>query len=256
MAWNPPNLEKPLRSISAAPSCVLPDVLNNAATRAQEFADNVPNFTATERIQYELIDNMFVRMDGQSGDFEYLALFAPMGNGLTVQETRAPLKGTQAFPASSQSVGLAELALIFLPRYRADFDMACEGRAQWEGQPAWVVSFLQRADRPNEMLGVGDANSPQRLTLKGRAWLADSGNVLHLEIGAIRPIPMPKVENWWLSVKYGPVQFHNQKIEMWLPQTADVYILVRQDNSLEAPLYRMMTFQTFANFMMFSVHVR
>lgn len=251
MVWNPPNFDKPVRSISATPPCVLSDVLNNAAARAQEFAANVPNFTATERIQYREFADLNL-VDGRDGNFEYLTLFAP--NGLTFQETRTPLKGTQVFPASSEGVGLPELALIFLPRYRADFNMSCEGRVQWNGQPAWVVFFQQRPDKPNEMLKAGGANSPLRVSLKGRAWLTDSGEILHLEIGAIGPIPIPLVENWWLSANYGPVQFHSQKIRLWLPQTADIYIIVREGASSLAIPYRQMIYHTFANFMVFSVH--
>jgi hypothetical protein len=252
MAWNPPNLDKPVPSISTTPPCVLSDVLNNAAARAQEFAASVPNFTATERIQYRDFANVFNLVDGQDGSFEYLAVFAP--NGLTVQETRTPLKGTQVFRASSEGVGLPELALIFLPRYRSDFNMSCEGRVQWNGQPAWVVFFQQRPDKPNEVLAAGGANSPYRVKLKGRAWLGDSGEVLHLEIGAIAPIPIPLVEDWWLSASYGPVQFHSPRIKMWLPQTADIYMIIHEGASSIAVPDRQMIYHTFANFMMFSVH--
>jgi hypothetical protein len=252
MAWNPPNLDKPVPSISTTPPCALSDVLNNAAARAQEFAASVPNFTATERIQYRDFANVFNLVDGQDGSFEYLAVFAP--NGLTVQETRTPLKGTQVFRASSEGVGLPELALIFLPRYRSDFNMSCEGRVQWNGQPAWVVFFQQRPDKPNEVLAAGGANSPYRVKLKGRAWLGDSGEVLHLEIGAIAPIPIPLVEDWWLSASYGPVQFHSPRIKMWLPQTADIYMIIHEGASSIAVPDRQMIYHTFANFMMFSVH--
>jgi hypothetical protein len=247
--WNPPNLDRPLRSVSASPPCILSDVLRQAAASAQELADNVPNFIANERIQYEALalGMMGGLVEADSGTFEYLAQFTPEGTGWTVQETRTPLKGSRDFPASAQDIGLAELAFIFLPRYQPDYEMTCDGAARWNGEAAWVIYFRQRPDKPSETLSVGGAKSPYRLKLKGRAWVArDSGEVLHLETGILEPSPTINVRNWWLSIDYGPVQFHSQNVRMWLPQTVDVY--AEFDN------YRTIIYHTFADFMMFSVH--
>jgi hypothetical protein len=72
---------------------------------------NLPNFTAKERIQYQVFGQIGGLMDEQSGTFEYLALFVPNGTGWAVQETSTAVKGTDAFPASAQDIGLPELAL-------------------------------------------------------------------------------------------------------------------------------------------------
>jgi hypothetical protein len=243
--WNPPNLDKPLRAVSASPPCNVADVLKQAAARVEELAGNVPNFTADERIQYEARDDFGSLMDADSGTFEYLALFVPEGSGWAVKETRTPLKGTHVFPASAQDIGLPELAFIFLPRYQGDFEMTCEGAAPWNGQAAWVMHFQQRPDKPAEMVSI--AGTKYRLKLKGRAWLAaDSGEVLHLETGMLEPISAMGMRNWWLSINYGPVQFPRQNAQMWLPQTVDAY--AEFDN------VRTMIYHTFADFMMFSVH--
>jgi hypothetical protein len=247
MAWEPPNLDKPVRGVSASPPCNAADVLKQAAARAEELAGNVPNFTADERIQYRALDLMGEVVDAATGTFEYLALFVPEGGGWAVQETRTPLKGTKVFPASAQDVGLPELAFIFLPRYQGDFEMNCEGTAPWNGQAAWVMHFQQRPDKPAEMFSV--PGTKYRLKLKGRAWLAaDSGEVLHLETGTLEPISAMGMRSWWLSINYGPVQFARQNTLMWLPQTVDAY--VEFDN------FRTMIYHTFADFMMFSVHTR
>lgn len=251
LRWDPPNVDHPLASVSASPPCLVFDVLKQAATSAQEMADNIPNFTANEKIQYEALKMMVGLMGGlvqaNSGTFEYLALFTPEGSGWTVQETRTPLKGTRDFPASAQDIGLADLAFIFLPRYQPDYKMSCEGAARWNGQAAWVIHFQQRPDKPSETLSVGGTKSPYRLKLKGRAWLArDSGEVLHLDSGILESVPQLDVQNWWLSVDYGPVQFHSQNVRMWLPQTVDAYAEINN--------YRTIIYHTFADFMIFSVH--
>ncbi|MFZ0640421.1 MAG: hypothetical protein WA020_03180 [Candidatus Acidiferrales bacterium] len=245
--WDPPNINGRLRSVSASPPCNVTDVLKQAGARAQELADNVPNFTADERIQYRALDLMGSVVDAASGTFEYLALFVPEGGGWTVQETRTPLAGTHTFPASAQDIGLPELAFIFLPRYQGDYEMACEGAAPWNGQAAWVIHFQQRPDKPAEMIRV--AGTKYSLKLKGRAWLAaDSGEVLHLESGILEPIPSRGMRNWWISIDYGPVQFPRQNARMWLPQTVDAYA--------EFDTVRTIIYHTFADFMMFSVHTR
>src|SRR5579864_1385364 len=247
--WDPPNLDEPLASVSSSPPCTISDVLRQVGARAQEMMANIPNFAANERIQYQARDQMGSVAEAQAGTFDYIAQFAPDGSGWTVQETRTPLKGTEAFPASAQDVGLPELALIFLPRYQPDFDMTCDGAAQWDGQAAWVIRFRQRPDKPSEILSVPGTKPLYRMKLKGRAWLAaDSGEVLHLDTGILEAIPSLRLRNWWLSINYGPVQFHSVNVRMWLPQTVDAY--AQFDD------YRTLISHTFADFMVFSVRAQ
>lgn len=249
--WDPPNLDGRLRSDSASPPCTLSNVLEQAGARAQEMLVNVPNFTANERIQYQALGQLGGLVDEQSGTFEYVALFVPKATSWVVQEYRTPVKGTETFPASALDIGLPELALIFLPRYQEDFDMTCEGAAQWNGDAAWVIHFQQRSDKPSEIISVPGTNPLYRLKLKGRAWLAaDSGEVLHLETGNLEAIPVDgmRVRNWWLSINYGPVQFHSEVVRMWLPQTVDAYA--------EFEDHRTIIYHTFADFMVFSVHTQ
>jgi len=249
--WDPPNVDGQLGSVSASPPCAISSVLQQANAAAQEMVSNLPNFTAKERIQYQAFGQVGGLLDEQSGIFEYLALFAPKGTGWAVQETRTPDKGTEAFPASAQDIGLPELALIFLPSYQKDYDMTCQGAAQWNGKTAWVIHFQQRPDEPAETLSFSDTKRLYPVRLKGRAWLAaDSGEVVHLETGILEPISVGGmlVRNWWLSINYGPVQFHSQNVRMWLPQTVDAYA--------ELDGHRTIIYHTFADFMVFSVHTR
>ena len=54
--------------------------------------------------------------------------------------------------------------------------MKCEGSSEWNGQPAWVVVFQQRKDRPSHtaMFSVKGVMYPAKL--KGRAWIAQDAS--------------------------------------------------------------------------------
>lgn len=244
--WAPPSLDVPDRSVSSSQPCPISSVLLAAGSRAQNLVRNVQSFTADERIQYEGIDRMGGLAEAESGTFQYVAVLVPDGAGWIAKETRTSVKGSHSFPASSLDIGLPELALIFLPNYQEDYNMTCEGAAQWNGEAAWVIRFQQRPDKPAETLSIGGTDPLVRLKLNGRAWLAaDSGEVLHLESDIMEPVIALHLQNWWLSIDYGPVQFQSRNVRMWLPQAVDAYA--------EFVDHRTVIYHTFANFLLFSV---
>jgi len=256
MSWDPPNVEAGA-PVVAGESCDVKQVLAKAGAAAKAQEDNLPNFTADERIQYEYLNSEAVlstdggdmnaggvRAEG-SGTFEYLAEVA-QNEQLAVKETRTPKKGTVAFAASSFDVNLPEMDFIFLPARQTDFLMKCEGKAKWGRQDAWVIRFVQSPDRLGHTLYFKSTDQVYDAKLKGRAWIAaDNGAVIHLEIAIMEPIPQVKVRNWWLALDYAPVQFHSRDVKIWLPQTVDAYA--------KYDAYRTIIYHTFANFMLFSV---
>lgn len=138
------------------------------------------------------------------------------------------------------------MALMFLPSMQGDYEMICEGAAEWEGQSAWVVHFRQRSDKPSRTFSFQLGNDLFHAGLKGHAWIgADSGQVLHLETGLMEGIPAAKVVEWYLAADYVPVQFQTPHVQLWLPQTADSY--------LDFGEHRTLIFHTFTNFMLFSI---
>jgi hypothetical protein len=255
LKWNPPNVDVPAGSLSAAPPCRLPQVLALAGARVTEMVNNLQNFTATEKIEYKLLDDSqhgdFPKrdlQDGGKGTFDYLVTIDPKAK-LSVQETRTPTKGTGDFPASSEDKGLPEMALIFLPRLQGDYNMDCEGMGEWNGKPAWVVQFRQRKDMPAETLLFADRNAVYAAQLKGRGWIAaDSGEVIHLETPLMAGIPEMEVRTWSLSIDYAPVQFHSQDVTIWLPQTVDAYCELQRS--------RRIVYHDFSNFQLFSVQTK
>jgi hypothetical protein len=262
MRWNPPQVDAPLRGVSDSPPCTIGEVLAQAGARAREQEDNLPNFTAEETIEYRAFQKsgnltdvyspsipLDSLEDAAGGTYEYLVQVATHNGHISVEETRTPEKGTKPFPASAQDVGLPEMDLVFLPEFQNDYDMKCAGAAQWNGEATWVVHFQQRPDKTGHTLSFHDKKASYYAKLKGRAWIAqDTGDVAHLELMMMEPIPQMDVEQWWLSIDYAPVQFHSKNVRIWLPQTVDAYALFSDRRTI--------LYHTFSNFMLFSVQTK
>ncbi len=248
--WYPPDVDAPLRSRIASPPCSLSNVLEQAGARANELVTNLQNFTAEEKIEYRVLGSMGLLLEGGKGTFDYTVDFEQSLGGLAVQESRTPERGSHDFPASSQDVGLPDLALIFLPNFQGDYDMKCEGATEWNGQATWVVHFQQRKDRPNHTASFSVRGVAYPAELKGRAWIAqdssqDSGEVMHLETSLMEAIPAASVRQMYLSIDYAPVQFRTENVRVWLPQAAAAY-----DDFGD---HRAMINHSFTNFLLFSV---
>jgi len=71
--------------------------------------------------------------------------------------------------------------------------------------------------------------------------------VAHLEIVLMHPIPPVNIQSWSLSINYAPVYFRTRNIDVWLPQSAEVY--------RESETGRTFTSHKFTDFRLFSVDV-
>lgn len=143
-----------------------------------------------------------------------------------VEEFRNSAGSAGGFPDGIETNGLPSMVLIFHPLYARDFEMTCEGLASWNGSLAWQVHFRQRSDRPNRMraykVGIDGPSFP--VALKGRAWIAaDSFQIVRMETDMIAPIPQIRLAADYTVIEYGPVHFSERKLDMWLPQSAEVY---------------------------------
>jgi VWFA-related protein len=248
--WYPPDVDAPVRSLSSSPPCPLSAVLEHAGVRADDLVSNLQNFTAQEKIDYRMIGSMAHLLDQGEGAFDYTVAFEQRPQGLAVEEARTPERGSRAIPASGQDIGLPELALIFLSNFQADYEMKCEGAAQWNGQPTWIVHFQQRKDRQSHTASFSAKGVAYPAKLKGRAWIAedssdDSGEVVHLETSLMEPVPAANVRFLYLSIDYAPVQFRTQNVKVWLPQAVNVYG--------DFGDHRTIVSHTFTNFLLFSV---
>jgi len=250
LLWDPPDVDAHLRSQSPSPPCLLPKVLEQSGARANDLVANLQNFTAEEQVEYQMLGNMAQREGSGTVAFDYTVDFEQGLGGLVVQENRTPERGSRSLPFSLQDVGLPEMALIFLPDFQSDYEMKCEGAAEWNGQPTWVVHFQQRRDRPSHTASFSVKGAAYPAELKGRAWIAqdssqDSGEVVHLETSLMEAIPAANVRQMYLSIDYAPVQFRTLNERVWLPQAAEAYGYFGD--------HRTIVYHTFANFLLFSV---
>ena len=248
LSWSPPKIDAKLHSSISSPPCVLVSVLEKASGRVNALAENLQNFASQEDISYETFDHWGFIADRGRETFDYVVDFQQRQGGLVVQESRNPRKGSSLSAITTQDIGLAEMALIFLPNMQNDYDMSCEATTEWERRTAWVVRFQQRKDKPGRTLAFrgGSAVYPAKLT--GRAWIAtDSGEVVHIEAGLMEEIPGTNVRNWYLSLSYAPVQFRTRDERIWLPQIVDAYC--------EFDDRRTIVYHTFTDFVLSSVQI-
>jgi hypothetical protein len=91
---------------------------------------------------------------------------------------------------------------------------------------AWQVHFRQRSDKPNRIRAYKTGiNGPSYvIALKGRAWIAaDTFQIIRLETDLVAPVRQIRLVADHTAIEYGPVQFKSRKVNMWLPQSAEVY---------------------------------
>jgi hypothetical protein len=249
LIWDPPKLDSKLSASPAgAPPCDLDKVLAHAADRADELVDNLQNFTAREHIDFRIFGagGFGDTRQSESESFDYTATIVKQGGTLSVQESRKAAQVAMNFPLEAQDIGLPEMALIFLPDLRRDYDMKCEAPARWNDNAAWIVSFRQRKDRPNQTANFSSNRHTYPAPLRGRAWIAqDSGVVIHMDIGLMHDIPAVNVHEWYLSIDYAPVRFRSKDVTIWLPQSAQTWVAFENDH--------VVVIHNFSDFFLFSV---
>jgi hypothetical protein len=245
--WEPPLVDAPIPALSATPPCSLPDVLKQSGERAKELVDHLENFTAHERIRYQQTDRGGEFEMSVTANYDYGVDFGGQSGQFSIHETRQSLPGNNDDEANAiLDKGLPVLALIFYPAIQSDYEMRCEGFAQWNSQPAWVVYFRQIKGKVPRTMTIRSPTKVYPLALKGRAWIGvDSGQVMHLETSLVEGIPMIDLKVNTVVVDYAPVKFQSQNTEMWLPQFTMAYT--------DYTKRRMIIEHTFSDFQLFSV---
>ena len=244
--WAPPDVDAPLVSISTVQACSLPDVLTHAGERAQELVNNLQRFAAEETIQYQQLNSFGMLSGTETANYDYLVTFQQEPGAFVVDESRQISAGGKGLTGGPRDHGLTALALIFHPYYQGDYDMRCEGMADWNGTPAWVIHFVQRKDKPSRTQGIDTPQREVSLKLKGRAWIAeDSYQVLHLETNLAEPVLLLGLSVNDVSISYAPVDFRAQNVQLWLPQNAETFTEIGNGRAVVK--------HTFSDFVLFSV---
>jgi Tfp pilus assembly protein PilF len=225
--WLPPNVDEKMPPVETGASCAVDDVVDKAGTKLLELVKDVDRFAATESLIHESINKYGLASSPEKRKFNYVVSIQEVRHGyLNVEEYRNAGSSPADFPDGVATNGLPALVLIFHPYNTPNFEMTCEGLARWNGGLAWQVHFKQRADRPNTIkrYRIGADGPSYPVALKGRAWIsADNFQILRLETDLISPVPQIKLIADHSEIEYGPVKFSKGNVNMWLPQSADVY---------------------------------
>jgi hypothetical protein len=207
-------------------TCVEEKVIRAASKEVREFVENVNRISATEVVEHQRLNNAGTVIERKQHRFNYVADIQETRPGiLNLDEYRDGERGRNGFPGDLATVGITSLVLIFHPYHVKEFAMACEGPTEWQGHAAWKVHFEQRMDRPASMssLRVGEVVYP--ILLQGTAWI-DQRNfqIVHLETDILRPVPAVRLKQGHQVLEYGPVQFEEKKLQLWLPREAEIYL--------------------------------
>jgi tetratricopeptide (TPR) repeat protein len=225
--WMPPDVDEKVPPVEAGASCAVDDVVSKAAKPLIELISDVDRFAATESLTHESINKSGLASYPEKRKFDYVVSIQEVQHGyLNVEEYRASGRSPADFPDGVATNGLPALVLIFHPYNAANFEMTCEGLARWNGGLAWQVHFKQRADKPNTIkrYRIGADGPSYPVALKGRAWIsADTYQIVRLETDLVAPVPQIRLVADHTAVEYGPVKFAKGNVNMWLPQSAEVY---------------------------------
>lgn len=210
-----------------APAVQCPNNLfDSTAARTRELVNSVAQFSAIEDLVHESLSPQGAMRSRETRRFNYLVSISEPEHGLpTVQEYRDETGGAEAMPDHIATTGLAVLELAFHPQLRDDFEMTCEGLGTWGGQPAWVIHFRQRTDKPSQLQTYIVNGNAFPVALKGRAWFtADTFQPLHLDTDLVAPILPIQLLTEHTSIDYGPVVFQRHNTDLWLPRSANLYV--------------------------------
>jgi len=208
----------------------------------KQFVANLQKFSATEHIEHYPIDLTGKRLIPQTRTFDYVAQVTTLpGGSFSVDEYRDGGFDRTLFPANVATEGVPAMALIFHPALASGFDFQCKGLENFNGRPAWLVHFEQREDRPSQIGGYRTQEHYYPFMLKGLAWIdAASYQILRLQTELARPIPAVGLTEQVEIINYGSVTFHSRKQQLWLPQSAELYMQRRSNR-----FYRVHTFSDF-----------
>jgi hypothetical protein len=245
--WEPNELEASIPPVDSAVACPTADVIRGVGERMAEFVTTLERFTATEKLEHYRVDRNGARKSPETRSFTYVVSVSRNSLGtFLLDEFRNGKEDAEEFPAHTASRGSPAMALLFHPALASDFEFRCEGLGQWAGRPAWQVHFAQRPDHLIRIRSYSVGGRSAGLALQGRVWI-DPGNyqVWRLESELMKPVPAVALTHEHFTIDYQPVQFRSTGQQLWLPQTAELYV--------ERKGKRFYRRHIFSDFMLFNV---
>ncbi len=245
--WRPPDVDDTKPTFLPDVSCPAARVIDESGRRVQELVRDLARFAANEELFHQSIDAFGFATNTETRKYDYVATMSESEPGAAfIEEYRADKPGQKGYPDAISSTGFMALALVFHPDMQKDFDLDCEGQADWHGQATWLVHFRQRHDRPNRMHSYSLGGQTFPVDLKGRAWItADKFQIMRIEADMVKPMPEIQLLSEHQTVEYGPVPFPKKNTTLWLPKTAEIYFDFRK--------HRYFRRHAFNHFVLFSV---
>lgn len=246
-SWRPPGIDDTKLNVAAGTACPSDHVIDESGKRVQELVEDVTKFAAVEDLFHQRLDAYGLPVRTETRKFNYVASISEQQPGyLSVDEYRADKLELAGYPDQIASTGFAALALVFHPHMRDNFEMKCEGLGDWRGQPAWLVHFRQRDDRPSHIHSYKVGAQIHPVNLKGRAWItADKFQIVRIEADLVRPMPEIQLLSEHQVVEYGPIPFGKKNTTLWLPKSAEIYFDFRR--------HRYYRRHSFDHYMLFAV---
>lgn len=245
-AWGPPGVDDLKPTVAAGVTCPAEQVLDMSGRRVKQFVDSMAQFSAVEDLIHEQLDPVGSPITKETRKFDYVASITEERPGfLAVDEYRNDRYGVPDLPDHIATTGFVTLALVFHPDMRDNFQITCEGLGQWRGQAAWLMRFQQREDKPNRLENYMVGTEAYRVDQKGRAWInADNFQILRIESELLSPVQRLSVQHQ--IAEYGPVHFQKKDIDLWLPQSADLFFEINR--------HRYHRRHSFDHYMLFSIN--
>ena len=248
--WIPANVDEFLPAVEPGIACPLREILDSAADHVREFMKSVDRITATEHLHHQVVNQWGFATREEKRSFNYVVSISEVRPGyLSVEEYRNGSTDLSVFPDSIATAGLPAAVLVFHPYYRDDYDMQCEGLGRWKDHRAWQIHFSQKPGMRSRLRGYREAvDGPLTpIALKGRAWIQENTRqVVRIETDLQAALPEIKLLAEHMDIEFGPVTFHSQKENMWLPVSADIYFNLRGRQIRRR--------STFTNYLLFSVN--
>jgi tetratricopeptide (TPR) repeat protein len=224
--WAPPDVDAAKPFIVSTAACPLAKILQTTGANAAEMVNTLQQFTAKEDFQ-----EIELKRGEQAGRpkesfFDYLVFIDQVSPQVfDVKEYRS--QGTQEVQLSGRlsDFGVPAMALAFHPVIQPDLEWKCEGLGTRDDQPAWIIHFEQRPDRPNVLAAFVRPSGSYAVPLKGRAWVSErDSQVVHLETDLVKEIKPIDLKREHFSIDYKQVSFPAAKTSLWLPENVDTYI--------------------------------
>jgi tetratricopeptide (TPR) repeat protein len=244
-SWAPPDVDEIMPPVRNDTPCDLLMILRRTSSKVQELASNLKEFAATERIEQVEVENSGSRRKPVAAQFNYVADIHENGPGnLKVEEYRNSTTAFNIFPSKLATTGMAAFALIFHPAYIGSFTVTCEGLSSVQDQPAWQLHFSEYPDARLNFRAYRVGGKFYPVKLKGRAWIsADTDQVLKLETDLLEPIH--DILQWeHVTITYHSVAFPKRKADLFLPETAEIYMNYRGHNYHD--VHKLSDFQLFS----------